>query len=332
MSEEKVLTKEIAEQFLQDHESVDLDDFATISEAAAEILIKFDGDMGYGQGSLNIDGLKSISKSVAEILSQCKGSLMLGGEKNEFMLTDEVLEIFSTHAGEYLYLGISELSDAGAQSLSKHKGHLELDLYKFSDMAAKYLSEHDGVVGICINSHMLNGDEVAILRKSARFFSRYDHSNISPPSGIFLGARVLTKEIADQFMVDDLNVKIDGEPVFIDDFTEIDDEAAQILVSCYCNDEMEYCPNFPGDLNLNGLIELKESTAAILSRALLDLQLNGLTEISDEAAANLSRFECCLQLNGLKDLSDEAAKSLAVIEEHNLFLPNEISDRVSKFR
>ena len=330
---EKVLTTEIAEQFLQDHESVDLDDFATISEAAAEILIKFDGDMGHGQGSLYIDGLKSISKSVAEILSQCKGSLMLGGEKNEFMLTDDVLEIFSTHSGEYLSLGISELSDAGAQSLSKHKGHLELGfLYKFSDMAAKFLSEHDGVVDICVNAHMLNEDEVAILRKSARFFSRYDHSNISPPSGIFLGARVLTKEIADQFMVDDLNVKIDGEPVFIDDFTEIDDEAAQILVSCYCDDEMEYCPSFPGDLDLNGLIELKESTAAILSRALLDLQLNGLTEISDEVAANLSRFECCLQLNGLKDLSDEAAKSLAVIEEHNLFLPNEISDRVTKFR
>ena len=40
MTEEKVLTKEIAEQFLADAKSVELSLFTTIEDAAAEILTK----------------------------------------------------------------------------------------------------------------------------------------------------------------------------------------------------------------------------------------------------------------------------------------------------
>jgi hypothetical protein len=40
MSGEKVLTEEIAEQFLADEDSVDSDEFTTIEDAAAETLTK----------------------------------------------------------------------------------------------------------------------------------------------------------------------------------------------------------------------------------------------------------------------------------------------------
>ena len=38
MTGEKILTKEIAEQFLKDEDSVDLTEFTSIEDAAAEIL------------------------------------------------------------------------------------------------------------------------------------------------------------------------------------------------------------------------------------------------------------------------------------------------------
>ena len=40
MSDEKVLTKEIAEQFLADEDSVDLSEFTAIEDEAAEVLVK----------------------------------------------------------------------------------------------------------------------------------------------------------------------------------------------------------------------------------------------------------------------------------------------------
>ncbi len=52
MSDEKVLTKEIAEQFLNDDESVDLNEFTAIEDAAAESLSKHD-DL-----AINLDNLR----------------------------------------------------------------------------------------------------------------------------------------------------------------------------------------------------------------------------------------------------------------------------------
>jgi len=45
MSDEKILTKEIAEQFLADDESVDLSEFTAIEDGAAEVLSKFGGKL-----------------------------------------------------------------------------------------------------------------------------------------------------------------------------------------------------------------------------------------------------------------------------------------------
>jgi hypothetical protein len=53
MGDKKVLTKEIAEQFLEDDDSVDLSEFTAIEDAAAESLSKHEGaqilrDAGHG--------------------------------------------------------------------------------------------------------------------------------------------------------------------------------------------------------------------------------------------------------------------------------------------
>ena len=66
MSDENVLTKEIAEQFLADEYTHCLSVFTTIDDAAAENLSKHKGDFSLG-------GLTSLSDAAAESLSKRKG-------------------------------------------------------------------------------------------------------------------------------------------------------------------------------------------------------------------------------------------------------------------
>jgi SAM-dependent methyltransferase len=114
MSEENVLTKEIAEQFVADEDSVDLEEFTAIEDAAAESLSKH-------EGTLYLEGLTSLSDAAAESLSKHKGDLCLGG--------------------------LTRLSDAAAESLGKCTGDLTLDgLTSLSDVAAESLSKHEGTV------------------------------------------------------------------------------------------------------------------------------------------------------------------------------------------
>ena len=116
MSDDNVLTKEIAEQFLADHNSVDLSEFTAIEDDAAEVL------SGYEQ---------SLYLSDVTILS------------------DAAAESFSTHVGDLYFSGIHCLSDAAAQSLSKHQGHLDLSgLEELPMDAAASLGKHQGVVDL----------------------------------------------------------------------------------------------------------------------------------------------------------------------------------------
>ena len=71
MSEEKVLTKEIATQFLVDEGSVELKEFTSLEDDdVATLLSKAEKD-------LFLNGLTELSGAVAESLSKCKGDLSL---------------------------------------------------------------------------------------------------------------------------------------------------------------------------------------------------------------------------------------------------------------
>jgi len=72
MSDEKVLTKKIAEQFLADEDSVDLMDFTAIEDDAAESLSKH-------EGYLYLGGLTELSDAAAESLSKHEGNVSLNG-------------------------------------------------------------------------------------------------------------------------------------------------------------------------------------------------------------------------------------------------------------
>ena len=70
MSNEKILTKEIAKQFLESVNLVALSEFTAIEDEAAESLSKHEGD-------LFLDGLTILSDAAAESLSKYKRDLSL---------------------------------------------------------------------------------------------------------------------------------------------------------------------------------------------------------------------------------------------------------------
>jgi hypothetical protein len=135
VSDEKILTNEIAELFLADQRSVELKEFEHIEDSAAESLSKH-------KNWLYLSGLTSLSDSAAESLSKYEGYLSLDGLTS---LSDSAAESLSKHKGSLYLSGLTSLSDSAAESLSKHKGDLYLfGLTSLSDSAAESLSKHKG--------------------------------------------------------------------------------------------------------------------------------------------------------------------------------------------
>ena len=67
-----IITENIAERFLKDNDSVDLQPFTSIDDAAAESLSKY-------KGVLWLDGLTELSDAAFETLSKHDGGLGLNG-------------------------------------------------------------------------------------------------------------------------------------------------------------------------------------------------------------------------------------------------------------
>jgi hypothetical protein len=103
MSDENLLTKEIAEQFLADPDSVNLSEFTAIEEAAAELLAS-------SPNRLDLSGLLSLSDEAALhlakhnptgvrfFLSSC-ATLYLGGNSGDIEITPIGLTVLSGYVG-----------------------------------------------------------------------------------------------------------------------------------------------------------------------------------------------------------------------------------------
>jgi hypothetical protein len=171
--EAKILTVEIAEQFLKNNHSVALSEFTTIEDYAACVLARHKGEIW-------LNGLKSLSDAAARLLSEHKGFLSLNGLE---FLSDESARALAYHGGEISDLsvlegindaaakfitaepaaarkllaqhgrldlkGLTSLSDAAAEALSRQKGFLSLSgLKSLSDSSAGALSRHEGFLDL----------------------------------------------------------------------------------------------------------------------------------------------------------------------------------------
>ena len=127
------IDQDIARRFMEDPNSFNLTRAVGMSDAAAQILADYTGD-------LNLTEVQELSESAVKILSKHKGDLCLG----QVQLSLESAEALSNHGG-FLDLGISELSPAVAKALSKHQGTLSLSMLpELPADSAAILAEHRG--------------------------------------------------------------------------------------------------------------------------------------------------------------------------------------------
>jgi hypothetical protein len=226
---ELILTKEIAERFVADEDSVDFKDFSAIEEAAYEILVL------NGQTQLS-DSLTSLSDKVAESLSKHEGKLGLRGITN---LSDAAAESLSKHKGEINLSGLTSLSDgpghiAVTESLSKHNGEIDLSgLTTLSDAAAENLSTFEGTL---------------ILRSLTELSDAAAQSLSKPKGKLYLNSLTVLSDAAAECLS-----KHTGD-LWLGSLANLSDAAAAHL------------GQHQGMLDLNGLTEISDAAAESLGR------------------------------------------------------------------
>jgi hypothetical protein len=132
------ITLDVARQFLDDSNSVDLSKYQLIDDEAAIILSE-------NCNELFLDGLITLSEAAANSLACIDGNLSFASLKH---LDDGVAHAFGRHQGELCLDGISSLSDKAAELLSAHngvKGGISLDSLKnISKEGAEFLVNSEG--------------------------------------------------------------------------------------------------------------------------------------------------------------------------------------------
>ena len=348
MSDENVLTKEIAEQFLAGEDSVDLSEFTAIEDEAAEALAKHEGylDLGF---------LTSLSDSAAESLSKHQGGLCLYGLKSlssthgHLALVNHLVETADPNSQIDL-CSLDDFSDEIAEALGRYKGELILctdendSCRHVSETAAKIIVSRprDGEdsdelppwIWAKSNARALTADNPD---KDTKFYCSIDLSgaeywveNKQDEEFYFPNVKFLTDEVANVLS----NIK--WNCITLDGIEDLSESAAESLGQM-SSGEAEYAPflslcglqrltnetakalaAFKGNLILDGVRELSETMARFLSMNEGErLSLDGLDRLTDDVADWLSRHRGeCLCLNGLTELSDAAAESLSRHEGH----------------
>jgi hypothetical protein len=314
----RVLTKDLATQWSEDSDSVDLSAYGELSADAGETLAKSE-EGSYGlyldglttlspgaaealakqQGELALNGLTSISEKAAGALAEHKGVLSLCGLTT---LSDKAAEALAKHQGELGLRGVTMLSDAAIAALAKHHGRLILNSLKtLSDAAAGALAKHQGALSLCgltslsetaaetLAEHQgkLTLDGLTALSDSA-FEALAKHEG-----GLNLnGLKTLSDTAAEALARYCSDISLDGLPSLSD-----------VVVGALAKHQ--------GELSLWGLTSLTDSEAEVLAKHKGGLNLNGLETLSDSAAAALAEHQGRLLLSGLKTLSNKAAEALA---------------------
>ena len=252
-------------------------------------------------------------------------------------LSDAAAESLSKHRGGKLSLdGLRTLSDAAAESLSKHRGDLNLPgLTTLSDAAAESLSKHQGeyfsldslttlsdAAAESLSKHKgkLNLDRLTTLSDAAAE-SLSKHKGKLNLNGLTTLSDAAAESLSKHRGV--LNLR---------GLRTLSDAAAESLSKH--NGELAKHKgelDLKGELLLDGLTTLSDAAAESLSKHQGEyLSLNSLTTLSDAAAESLSKHKGRLDLRGLTTLSDAAAESLSKHEE--LFLSGKAKAKVTRFR
>jgi len=252
----KILTKEIAEQFLEDNGSVDLGEFDSLENSAAEVLA------GYHDGELYLNGLMSLSKSSAQHLSFPEGFLHLNGLTNLSLAAGKAL-------GERQYAlnlnGLKNLSNELAESLVQNQQILCLNgLTSVNDFVAKVLSSHGGGDGALF----LDGIEI-INDAAAGQLANYDGCLSMN------GLTRLDDSPGHLALVEKLIMRDDVSPDHVFSFDKLPslNEAVALKLIKY-----------NGEISLKGLTGLNDKAAEILAKHKYPIYISAAAEEAFTAA------------------------------------------------
>ena len=304
MDKNKILTKEIAEKFLKDNSSVNLENFTSIEDDAAAVLNKH-------KGWLDLKGLTSLSDAAAKALGKHKGHLCLDRLTG---LSEAAAQSLAKHEGNLYLWGLKSLSDATAKSLAKHQGELFLGgLMSLSDKAAAMLAKHCGRLDLRGLASLSDAPgHVALAKKLAKHKGQIHLRGLTSLDD--KAAAMLAKH------------KDKCGFLGLEGLTTLSDEAAEALaqhegtiylsgVESLSDKAALALAKHNGSLNLHGLTSLGDSPghlalAARFGQCRGHLDLSCLKRLGDAAAQSLSKHEGDLYLTGLESLSDEVAAAL----------------------
>lgn len=239
-------------------------------------------------------------------------------------LSDAAAESFSKHSGPLYLDGLASLSDNAADSLSKHNGYLSFGgLTELSDAAAKSLSTHTGDIYLNPSADLSDTANKSLLTKSGVV-----HRDDKSPTRSEVHEKTAQSEEKQQDITGVIDVEVAKQfkegffPHDLSKFNKIEDKAAEELskhegkiflngLTKLSDDAAECLSKHVGELHLNSLTKLSDAAAESLLKHTGELRLTGLTEVSDATAKLLSKQEGALHLNGLSELSDTAAELLS---------------------
>ena len=320
----RVLSAEEAERLIRSPDWLTLNDVTALSDAAAAVLARHNGDV------ISLDGLKSLSDEAALSLAQFKGSMLsLNGlttlsarglaalEKNPAAQvpqrakgsidTLDLNKAVESHQNSPLNLNhLKELSTQEAKVLSMHSGQLQLNgIRQLSDDAAAALSPHNGDIRLDGLESLSRETAIALARSNSFLFLN--------------GIRSLAPDVATHL------AKCKGG-LCLNGLTSLSAESAGALVRNgvakatlslgglrdISTEVAEVLGDYKGPLFLHSLAELTPLAAKAVAKHRGTLILNGLASMSEEAAAALGKHAGgALQLNGIRELTPATARGLA---------------------
>jgi hypothetical protein len=141
MSKPKILTREIAEKFLKDNDSVDLEKFTSLEDDAAKVLAEH-------KGSLRLNGITTLSKAAASYLAK---AAPLPGEDNNFINLEslipsiDVARQLAKYQGDQIEFDLASIDLPFVKAMAPFKGNLWLgNVSQLDDDVAGALAKRSG--------------------------------------------------------------------------------------------------------------------------------------------------------------------------------------------
>ena len=330
MSEEKVLTKEIAEQFNADEDSVDLSKYTSLDEEAAIALSKSDA------WHINLDGVTDLSESVISVfvdhsfLPSLKGWSGMNDKLAELVLSSDCWTLQGCLSLDSKKLLIPYLPERFIMYTSKEldfsiEGYEVIDRESYAKLLEMLEVEGSVYVGNLPDHYDVDleyselVDSFFVYRTSEEAVLAFEETLGFYTIGSSFTERilgddegsVLTKEIIENVLAES------GDVAELSHYYSIEDDAVDALIG------------FEERLNLGGFVELSDAMHDTIPHLKCSvLGLSGLTSLNDEDASSLSKFKGeAIGLQGLSEISDSAAKALSHFKgELDLSLIYKLSD------